>query len=458
MILIVISSWILTAIKVWYIIRKNFKHSMQNKKRKGFLLRTFKSLKYVTQHIRVDFLLQFSLLLILVFSVRGIKAETSLPSLYLGSVELGSGVDKDKEAKVRNGITIGLIQKYKDRFRIIDDDTVKNLLTRLKIQQQTGCSTEKCEQMIDDALNADYKITGNLSLEGGGKLRLNLKLFRFKEFKSSLDNTVERSFTTSQLEYYTKQLAYHLVDSKYAIDDRNAPPEIELGKVDLSKISIKQVAGSDLKIIEFKTTDDDSVNSTINQIKPILDDGDKFFKSKEFQRALEEYNAILKVIKKTVSTDKQFKFSSYVESINKRIEQAYTNIYSGRVGDVDAELSRKKDLTKDEADEFVQRYNRIRTDYDNLSIPKNSDILNGLTERIEKLDLSNFSNQEKLADSYYASYKFTPAIREYKRILDRTAESPIPKPTRNTGRDWKRKLKPPHRRVPLLSRTSSIHF
>jgi hypothetical protein len=349
--------------------------------------------------------------------------ERNQSSLYLGTIEIGSGISKDRETKIRNGITINLIRKYKEKFRIIDDETVKNLLGRLKIQQQTGCSTEKCERMIDDALNADYKITGSITMEAS-KLQLTLKLFRFRDMNPSLENQVEKTFAQSQFEYYIAELTSALVDLRYTINDSNAPSEIELGKVDLSKITIKEVAGSDLKVIQFASTDDDSVNSTINQIKPILDEGDRFFKAKEFQRALEEYSAILKVIKKTVSLDKQTKFISYIESINKRIEQVYTNIYSKRVGEVDAELSLKKELNKEEADDFVQRYNRILSDYENLSVAKNSDILKGLGERIEKLDISNFSNQEKVADSYYDNYKFTLSIREYKRILDTIKKRP----------------------------------
>jgi hypothetical protein len=137
-------------------------------------------------------------LILLFFSASLPSQEKNQSSLYLGSIELGSGISKDKETKIRNGITLHLIRKYKDKFRIIDDETVKNLLGRLKIQQQTGCSTEKCERMIDDALNADYKITGNLSFESS-RLQLTLKLFRFRDMESFFGKSGGSDFYTESV-------------------------------------------------------------------------------------------------------------------------------------------------------------------------------------------------------------------------------------------------------------------
>jgi citrate lyase gamma subunit len=137
-------------------------------------------------------------------------------SLYLGTIEIGSGISKDRETKIRNGITINLNQKYKEKFLIIDDETVKNLLARLKIQQQAGCSTEKCERMIDDALNADLKITGSLTMESS-KLQLTLKLFRFRDMEPSLENQVEKTFAQSQFELasYIKNSLNHELKNQH---------------------------------------------------------------------------------------------------------------------------------------------------------------------------------------------------------------------------------------------------
>ena len=346
-------------------------------------------------------------------------------SLYLGNIELGNGISKDKETKLRNSITLSIIRKYKEKFRIIDDETVKNLLNRLKIQQQTGCSTEKCERMIDDALNADYKITGNLVMETGGKIALTLKLFHFKDMNPSLENQVEKSFTLNQLEYYISELTWALVDSRYTINEKNAPSELELGKVDLSKISIKEVSGSDLKIIEFKTSEDTEINDIISGIKPILAEGDLKFKQKNYTDALINYRVILKQLRK-VGDDKKSKLAGYTESITKRMEQAINNIYSSKINSVDKDLNRKKDLNREEADTFVKSYDELRRSYEAEigTLSKSEEILNGILERTEKIDVSNFTNQEKLADSLYDSYKFSPAISEYTVILNRLNKKP----------------------------------
>jgi hypothetical protein len=345
-------------------------------------------------------------------------------SLYLGTIDIGGGISKDRETKIRNGITINLIRKYKEKFSIIDDETVKNLLGRLKIQQQTGCSTEKCERMIDDALNADYKITGTLTNESS-KLQLTLKLFRFRDMNPSLENQVEKTFAQSQFEYYIAELTSALVDSRYAINDSNAPSEIELGKVDLSKISIKEVAGSDLKILEFKSTEDTEINDTLNAIKPILLEGDAKFKEKNYSEALRNYRVILKQLKK-VSDEKKNKLSSYIDGVNKRIEQATNNLYSSKIGAVDKDLTKFKELTKKEAENFVEKYEAIKQEYLNeiQNFTRSEEILKGITERTEKIDVSNYANQEKVADSLYDSYKFSPAIRDYNQILSKLKSKP----------------------------------
>ena len=350
--------------------------------------------------------------------------ERNQSSLYLGTIDIGSGISKDRETKIRNGITINLIRKYKEKFRIIDDETVKNLLGRLKIQQQIGCSTEKCERMIDDALNADYKITGSITMESS-RLQLTLKLFRFRDMNPSLENQVEKTFAQSQFEYYIAELTSALVDPRYTINDSNAPSEIELGKVDLSKITIKEVAGSDLKILEFKSSEDTEINDTLNTMKPILVEGDIKFKDKNFTDALLNYRVILKQLKK-VSYEKKSTLTTYIDGINKRIEQACDNLYSSKIGILDKELLKFKELSREDAESFVSKYELIKREYENeiQNLPKSEEILKGISERTEKIDVSNYANQEKIADGMYDSYKFSPAIREYNQILSKVKSKP----------------------------------
>ncbi|NBU98904.1 MAG: hypothetical protein EBS19_11975, partial [Spirochaetia bacterium] len=272
-------------------------------------------------------------------------------------------------------------------------------------------------------------------METGGKIALTLKLFKFQDMNPSLENQVEKSFTLNQLEYYIPELTWALVDSRYTINEKNAPPEIELGKVDLSKISLKEVSGSDLKIIEFKPSEDNEINDVISGIKPILAEGDAKFKQKNYEEALINYRVILKQLRK-VGDDKKSKLASYTESITKRMEQAINNIYSSKITSLDRELNRKKDLSKEEADSFVKSYEELKSSYDAEmgNLLKSEEILKGILERTEKIDISNFANQEKLADSLYDSYKFSPAIREYNAILNRLNTKPKTQ-TYNSYRD-----------------------
>jgi hypothetical protein len=193
----------------------------------------------------------------------------------------------------------------------------------------------------------------------------------------------------------------------------------------LSKISIKEVAGSDLKILEFKSTEDTEINDTLNAIKPILVEGDTKFKEKNFTDALRNYRVILKQLKK-VSDEKKSTLTNYIDGINKRIEQACNNLYSSKIGILDKELSKFKELSREDAESFVSKYELIKREYENeiQNFPKSEEILKGISERTEKIDVSNYANQEKFGDGMYDSYKFSPAIREYNQILSKVKSKP----------------------------------
>jgi hypothetical protein len=74
---------------------------------------------------------------------------------------------------------------------------------------------------------------------------------------------------------------------------------LSLGKVDLSKINLKEVAGSDLKILEFRSTEDTEINDTLNAIKPILVEGDTKFKEKNYSLMLAELSRDTKTTKES---------------------------------------------------------------------------------------------------------------------------------------------------------------
>ena len=161
----------------------------------------------------------FIFICIFQITIYNLLAESqNIPSLYVGKIELGPGINKDKEIKIRNLIILNLIKKYKNSYRVIDDETVKDLLLKLKIKQQIGCDTDICYQMLDDALNTDFKITASLVQENDFRFHLNLKLLKIKNLNIYLDNSVDKSFAVSQLDYYVKELSSLLVDSKYVIN------------------------------------------------------------------------------------------------------------------------------------------------------------------------------------------------------------------------------------------------
>ena len=155
---------------------------------------------------------------------------------------------------------------------------LKTFRERLKLQQLTGCSTEKCEKQLNDALNADYKIEGTISNEGG-KYSLTLKLFKLDDGTPSISNQVKREFNSSQVDYYVNELTRAVMDSGYSINDKNALQDIDPGKINLSNITLKEVTGSDLSVLNFKS-DDTTVDDLIKFSKETLQEGDEYFKRK----------------------------------------------------------------------------------------------------------------------------------------------------------------------------------
>ena len=150
-------------------------------------------------------------ILLLCFSSLSIYSEDKKKSVYIGSV-LSLNLPTGTDTRVRNGITLSLINNFKNKLSVLDDEVVKKLLERLKLQQLTGCSTEKCEKQLNDALNADYKIEGTISNEGG-KYSLTLKLFKLDDGTPSISNQVKREFNSSQVDNYVNEVTRSVMDS-----------------------------------------------------------------------------------------------------------------------------------------------------------------------------------------------------------------------------------------------------
>lgn len=355
-------------------------------------------------------------ILLLCFSSLSIYSEDKKKSVYIGSV-LSLNLPTGTDTRVRNGITLSLINNFKNKLSVLDDEVVKKLLERLKLQQLTGCSTEKCEKQLNDALNADYKIEGTISNEGG-KYSLTLKLFKLDDGTPSISNQVKREFNSSQVDYYVNELTRAVMDSGYSINDKNAPQDIDPGKINLSNITLKEVTGSDLSVLNFKS-DDTTVDDLIKFSKETLQEGDEYFKKKNYDLALKDYESILRGIAR-LAPEKQAAVKKYKDEIVKRIDNCYINIYNKALGEIDPKVKAETSATPAKIKEFAGSYEKILLDYHGrikeINVPVNPTIESVIVDRLEKLDIANSSYEEKKADLLYETYKFSQARKEYDKI------------------------------------------
>ena len=355
-------------------------------------------------------------ILLLCFSSLSIYSEDKKKSVYIGSV-LSLNLPTGTDTRVRNGITLSLINNFKNKLSVLDDEVVKKLLERLKLQQLTGCSTEKCEKQLNDALNADYKIEGTISNEGG-KYSLTLKLFKLDDGTPSISNQVKREFNSSQVDYYVNELTRAVMDSGHSINDKNAPQDIDPGKINLSNITLKEVTGSDLSVLNFKS-DDTTVDDLIKFSKETLQEGDDYFKKKNYDLALKDYESILRGIAR-LAPEKQAAVKKYKDEIVKRIDNCYINIYNKALAEIDPKVKAETSATPAKIKEFAGSYEKILLDYHGrikeLNVPINPTIESVIVDRLEKLDIANSSYEEKKADLLYETYKFSQARKEYDKI------------------------------------------
>ena len=344
----------------------------------------------------------FIFICIFQITIYNLLAESqNIPSLYVGKIELGPGINKDKEIKIRNLIILNLIKKYKNSYRVIDDETVKDLLLKLKIKQQIGCDTDICYQMLDDALNTDFKITASLVQESDFKFQLNLKLLKIKNLNIYLENSVDRSFTISQLDYYVKELSSSLVDSKYVINEKNMEFE-EIEKIEFTKIK----NNINLNKIDFDKTSDSDVMALI---KPFLLEADNLYQEKKYTEAITKYRIIIKNINKINK-------SILIDSLNKRVSQSYDNIYQAKIKDIDIVYSNNKNFKN--LDDILKSYKNIKKDYIDLETDKNKEIFETINERIDKIIVQMASYEEKIADIDFENYKFTISLKKYQTIIN----------------------------------------
>ncbi len=334
--------------------------------------------------------------------------------IYFETLETGT-LRPEIATRVRNQVSLNILRYFKSKYTFIDDSVVQSQLNFLKKQQNLGCDTQKCYQMIEDNLSPDEKITGSLQMSGN-RYTLTLRLLDVSRGGGVVEQK-EVSFTNNQLEYFVGEITRALLDTNYVVNTDGAPKEFEPQKIELGSIQFKEMEGVDLKILEFKTQDS-KAEGIVSILNPELQQGDTFFTNKNYGMALSIYQNILRSLDNSLSEDSLSSIQEYYTGIQKRIENTKTNLITERLNSLDNRFKRLSNVTSEILEQYAQDYTKERNSLKEQKI-NNVSILKSILERIRKLEWKQIDLGEKEAESLYDSYNFTDSLRRYETLQKR---------------------------------------
>ncbi len=349
-------------------------------------------------------------------------SQTKKNKIFIPNFEVSSNLGRPIQKKAM-GIVVGTVTKYfYDTYDVIDEDLANIILKTTEKAQKIGCSvlSEKCVIMYIDALDADFRIAGNLTQEGN-KIRLDFKLYSVKDGRAKIESSVTESAYSFQLDFYISEITRALLDKNYKIEITKAPQIVE-SMADPGSIKVQEIAGLDAKLMEFTTTDE-LATQIVNDQKPLLKKADQSYSEKDYTKAIRLYNSI-KTGFTSLQSNTLSKLSSFVDGIENRLDNSYANLYLNKLKVVDTKVepSLKKTLTEKELFELALLYITLNNEFlKEYPLPQTNSykVIKGIQERINSLMIVMFSLQEKRADSLAEQYKFTEAVSLLRKLQNR---------------------------------------
>jgi hypothetical protein len=140
------------------------------------------------------------------------------------AMDIGKSVPEEIVIRVVSEIGETIVQAYSNEYQYIDESVQQSLYKKLKEQQMFGCNTEACIKMIEDNIDADFKITAKLRKRGDKYLLLLKKIDQKKYGEVVSQQDIE--FTPSMLEYFTHELTRAIMQKGYKIKNPNDPSKL----------------------------------------------------------------------------------------------------------------------------------------------------------------------------------------------------------------------------------------
>ena len=358
------------------------------------------------------------LIIIFLFAPLALFSQEVQERLFLRTFEAKEGITTQFAENFSDKLLLYFFEEGKGKYRVLNESDIKIMYQKAEELLKLGCNAEECLTQIAYAIDADIIIYGKLEKTSEGEINvLAQSLIRNKKTDElSKHSIVQISFYESQSDWFAKEIVKKLINPKYFIDKSKAPAEIKV-QLSIKELKLPQLKGLDLKVFEFKTTDE-TIANIINFSKDIIREGDNLFNNKEYSSAIEKYEDVIQRIETKLPETKQAKLTSFKNSVIERTVSSYAMLFKSKIEEIDEKLKTSEDYESaiSDYDNLLNEIDKLREEYKN----RLKEIVNSLKQRKDAVGILLAQKEEKEGDLYYSEYKFDNAIKKYENALDLT--------------------------------------
>lgn len=344
----------------------------------------------------------------------------SRKKLYINNFNPGKDVSKEFAAAVRDQITLSIFEHYGQHYQIVTDDDIKVMYEKAELMMAAGSDSESTAAQVANALNADEIIYGTVSKDGNN-LRFTIQNLKYDSGTKSAckKSFVNHSFTESKMEWYCREAGKKLVDPDYEIDPKKAVSRIT-AKFEVEDVKFQAFQGVNISKIEFESNDEISTR-IVEDLKTVVEKGDKFYKDQKYDEALEEYRKTVTVIGRKLRKETQAKIKPFTEGVLERIAAVHGKNTEYKIDKTDKWLKSQDPLTVEVLKQGKKEYEDILNPLQGLPSHekiKMDTIFKAIEERIAAIYISWVSVIEKKGDALFRDYQFKKAVQHYGGVVN----------------------------------------
>ena len=337
------------------------------------------------------------------------QAQQAKKKVYISGITV-EGAPVSMAREIRNIIEVTLYE-YSSEYRVITDDDIKVMYKKAEQLMAGGCTAESCQQQIADAIYADEILYGELEIKGDTGIFQGKNLQRDrKSLQIDVKSVVQYQFAMAQKEYYLKEIAKKLIDSKYTIVAKKG--EKAIAPLALEPMNVKEITA-----IQFVTSDE-GVNRIMTALKEEVEEGDTLYTNNNYEKAFAVYQAVLDKIATKLTADKQLKVQDIREQVAQRRDASYSKLYAQRVYEVDEALN--KATTVEALQKVASRYSALVDEVEHIEDSRWGE---GKEATLEGIQYRYMKVCEKASQQQFSGYNFADAYESMKQAYSMALRS-----------------------------------